>query len=118
MLGDDGVIKGSLPTSRYQSLLKLIGVKAGLAKSILAKNRFVIEFAKKFFVDSTTANMLPFKESVATQLSTSLVVEFVRKYDLSLNSILSFLGYGYKTKSKAVSSAYFKLNTHLRVLLV
>jgi hypothetical protein len=98
--------------------LKRIGVQAGLAKSILAKHRFVIEFAKKFFVDSTTANMLPVKESVATQLSTSLVVEFVRKYELSLNSILSFLGYGYKTKSRAVSSTYFKLSTHLRVLLV
>jgi hypothetical protein len=118
VLGDDGVIKGSLPTTRYQQLLSKIGVKAGLAKSILAKNRFVIEFAKKFFVDATTANMLPFKESVATMASTSLVVEFVRKYNLTLNSILSFLGYGFKTKSKAVHSAFFKLNTRLRVLLV
>lgn len=98
--------------------MKLIGVKAGLAKSILAKNRFVIEFAKKFFVDATTANMLPVKESVATLASTSLAVEFVRKYDLSLNSFLSFIGYGYKVKSKAVHSAYFKLSTRLRVLLV
>jgi hypothetical protein len=62
--------------------------------------------------------MLPFKESVATMASTSLVVEFVRKYNLTLNSILSFLGYGFKTKSKAVHSAFFKLNTRLRVLLV
>jgi len=65
-LGDDGVIKGKNPSDSYISLLKTIGVKAGLAKSILAKNRFVIEFAKKFFVDQSQANMLPIKECVAT----------------------------------------------------
>jgi hypothetical protein len=118
VLGDDGVIKGSNQTSAYQSILSIIGVKAGLAKSILSKNKFVIEFAKKFFVDSTTANMLPFKESLATMCSTSLIVEFVRKYDLTLNSILSFMGYGYKSKMRVYKTLYFKLPTRLRVLLV
>jgi len=118
VLGDDGVIKGSNQTSKYRQLLQLIGVKAGLAKSILSKNKFVIEFAKKFFVDYTTANMLPFKESIATRCSTSLVVEFIRKYDLSLNAILSFLGYGYKSKIRVYRTLFFKLPTRLRVLLV
>lgn len=118
VLGDDGVIKGGNHTKAYRKLLDTIGVKAGLAKSILSKNKFVIEFAKKFFVDHTTANMLPFKESVATQISTSLVVEFVRKYNLTLNSILSFLGYGYKSKMRVYQTPFFKLGTRLRVLLV
>lgn len=118
VLGDDGVIKGTNQTNAYRSLLAKIGVKAGLAKSILARNKFVIEFAKKFFVDKTTANMLPYKESVATWASTSLVVEFVRKYDLTLNQILSFLGYGYKAKMRVFKTSYFKLPTRLRVLLV
>jgi len=118
VLGDDGVIKGGNANSHYLTLLKRLGVKAGLAKSILSKNKFVIEFAKKFFVDKTTANMLPFKESLATLTSTSLVVEFVRKYELSLNAILSFLGYGYKVKSRVISTLLFKLPTRLRVLLV
>lgn len=118
VLGDDGVIKGKNPSSRYISLLKTIGVKAGLAKSILASNRFVIEFAKKFFVGSERADMLPVKECIATWCSTSLVNEFVRKYDLSLNAILSFLGYGYKSKSKVYKTLYFDLPTRLRVLLI
>jgi hypothetical protein len=118
VLGDDGVIKGSNQSSAYLNLLKVIGVKAGLAKSILAKNRFVIEFAKKFFVDQSQANMLPFKECIATWASTSLVNEFVRKYDLSLNATLSFLGFGYKVKSKVYQTLYFKLGTRIRVLLI
>jgi hypothetical protein len=62
--------------------------------------------------------MLPIKESIATQCSTSLVLEFCRKYELSLNSILSFLGYGYKVKMKVFNTLYFNLGTRLRVLLV
>lgn len=102
----------------YRRVLQVIGVQAGLAKSIVAKSKFVIEFAKKFFVDSTQANMVPIKECVATSASTSLVLEFVRKYELSLNQILSFLGYGYKAKMKAFNCLYFKLSTRMRVLLV
>lgn len=118
VLGDDGVIVGKKVIKEYLSLLQLIGVKTGLAKSIIAKNKFVIEFAKKFFVDTTTANMLPLKECIATSSSTSLVAEFVRKYDLSLNAILSFLGYGYKAKMRASNSSLFNLSTRLRVILV
>jgi hypothetical protein len=95
-----------------------LGVKAGMAKSIVAKGKFVLEFAKKFFVDSTTANMLPLKECIATSSSTSLVLEFIRKYDLNLNSILSFLGFGYKAKIWVYQKSLFKLSTRLRVLLV
>jgi len=105
-------------THQYKLVLQEIGVKAGLAKSIIARSKFVLEFAKKFFVDSTTANMLPIKECIATRCSTSLVLEFVRKYQLSLNSILAFLGFGYKARSKAFSSDLFDLSTRLRVLLV
>lgn len=58
-------IVGKAATS-YRLLLSQIGVKAGLAKSIIARNKFVVEFAKKFFVDDTRADMVPFKEAIAT----------------------------------------------------
>jgi len=118
VLGDDVVIIGAPVVLAYRRILQEIGVKAGLAKSIVAKSKFVLEFAKKFFVDSGQANMLPLKECIATRCSTSLVVEFVRKYDLTLNAILSFLGYGYKTKMKVYKTNYFNLKTRLRVLLI
>jgi hypothetical protein len=103
---------------QYRLILREIGVSAGLAKSIIARGKFVVEFAKKFFVDSTTANMLPIKECVAVRTSTSLVVEFVRKYNLSLNAILAFLGHGYKARIKAVNCFYFDLAVRLRVILI
>jgi hypothetical protein len=118
VLGDDGVIVDGKVISEYRRVLQVIGVQAGLAKSIIAKSKFVIEFAKKFFVDSVQANMVPLKECIATSCSTSLVMEFVRKYELSLNQILSFLGYGFKAKMRAFNCLYFELSTRLRVLLV
>jgi hypothetical protein len=118
ILGDDIVIAHGGVAYQYRLILQEIGVKAGLAKSILARSRFVVEFAKSFFVDSETANALPLKECVATRSSTALVVEFMKKYQLSLNSILAFLGYGYRSRSRAVKTELFQLSTRMRVLLV
>lgn len=98
VLGDDVFIADGRVAGEYQKILQEIGVKAGLAKSIVAKSRFVAEFAKKFFVDSSQANMVPIKECVATRCSTSMVMEFCNKYNLSLNAILAFLGFGYKAR--------------------
>jgi len=102
----------------YRQILNNIGVTVGMAKSIVAKSKFVCEFAKKFFVDSVQADMLPLKECIAASISTSLVPEFANKYSLTLNQTLAFCGYGYKARAKAVCSNFFKLGTRLRVLLV
>lgn len=118
ILGDDIVIANGEIAGQYRQILELIGVKAGLAKSIIARSKFVVEFAKKFFVDTFQADMLPLKECIATKASTSLVVEFVRKYNLTLNSTLAFLGFGYKACSKAISCSLWDLSNRLRVLLV
>jgi len=118
VLGDDIVIMDANVANSYRQILSTTGVGVGMAKSIVAKSKFVCEFAKKFFVDSTQANMLPLKECISTSISTSLVLEFVRKYSLNLNQILAFLGYGYKARAKAVSSSYFDLGVRLRVILV
>lgn len=89
--------------AEYRIILREIGVEAGLAKSLISRGKFVVEFAKKFFVDDTRADMLPLKEVIATWTSTSLVVELTRKYNLSLNAILALLGFGYKARSWAAN---------------
>ena len=49
VLGDDIVIMDGNVANCYRQILKDIGVSAGLAKSIIAKSKFVVEFAKKVF---------------------------------------------------------------------
>jgi hypothetical protein len=118
ILGDDIVIANKWVAQEYLLILSEIGVKAGLAKSIISRGKFVVEFAKKFFVPSTRADMVPFKEIIATLSSTLLICEFVRIHQLSLGQILSILGYGYKSKSRALTALYKDLPRRLRTLMI
>lgn len=104
--------------NEYLQILSQIGVKAGLAKSIVAKGQFYVEFAKKYFVPTGRADMLPLKECIAVYSSTLLTCEFVKIHKLTLTRILTFLGYGYKSKSRAVSALYKDLPGRLRTLLI
>jgi hypothetical protein len=118
VLGDDIAILNKFVAREYLLILREIGVKAGLAKSIVSKGSFYVEFAKKFFVPSGRADMLPFKEVIATLSSTLLVCEFVKIHGLTLGSILTILGYGYKSKTRAYTAQYRFLNRRLRTLLI
>lgn len=62
--------------------------------------------------------MLPLKEVIALYSSTLLTCEFVRSHSLTLNQILSVLGFGYKAKCRATQALYLDLSRRLRVLLV
>jgi len=118
ILGDDIVILNRAVALEYLRILDQIGVKAGLAKSIVCKGKFYLEFAKKFFVPSGRADMLPFKEAISVYSSTILTCEFVRKHNLTLGAILSFLGFGYRAKSRALQALYTSLPKRLRTLMV
>lgn len=73
-----------------------LGVKVGLAKSLVAK-RLVLEFAKRFFIPQD-ASPISLSEVVAATSSVSALLEYAKKYELSLPQILTLLGYGYKVK--------------------
>lgn len=65
VLGDDIIIANSKVASAYLRFLSQIGVKVGLAKSIISKREMVLEFAKKFFVKGKQMNMIPIKDCLA-----------------------------------------------------
>jgi hypothetical protein len=118
VLGDDIVIMNKFVAREYLQILDEIGVKAGLAKSIVSKGQFYVEFAKKFFTPRGRADMLPFKEVIATLSSTLLICEFVKQHSLPLGAILTILGYGYKSKTRAYTAQFRYLNRRLRTLLI
>lgn len=66
VLGDDVIIANSKVANAYLKFLNEIGVQVGLAKSLISKRRFVLEFAKKFFVDSKQMDMVPIKDCITT----------------------------------------------------
>lgn len=118
VLGDDIAILNKYVANEYLQILREIGVRAGLAKSIVSKDAFYVEFAKKFFVPQGRADMLPLKEIIATLSSTLLTCEFVKQHNLTFGSILTILGYGYRSKSRAYNALYKDLTRRLRTLLI
>jgi len=117
ILGDDMVVIGKSVAAKYLVIMRWLGVGIGLAKSIKAKKRLVLEFAKRFFVDSQDCSMVSLRDILVTMLSTAVSSEFMRKHDYSLNSYLSLRGLGYKSRG-SVTGRLWSLGQRLRVYLV
>jgi len=98
VLGDDIVIADPEVAEEYLRVMKLLGVGIGLHKSLISRNRLVLEFAKKYYVDGQNCSMIPFKEIIATRTFHQLGVEFMRKYDLTFPSLVSMLSYGFRVQ--------------------
>jgi len=105
VLGDDIVIfDPKVAHSYYYIMTKILGVEIGLAKSLVSKNSWTLEFAKKFFVDGKRAFYVPFRDIIVTTLSTSVMSEFMRKHDYSFSSYLKLRGSGFKARSKVLAN--------------
>lgn len=90
------VIADSSVASRYLALMGELGVGIGLHKSLIARDRVVLEFAKKYFVDGKNCSMLPLKEVIATRTIPALGGELMQKYSVSFPGLINLLGYGYR----------------------
>jgi len=105
VLGDDIVIfDPKVAHSYYYIMTKILGVQIGLAKSLVSKSSWTLEFAKKFFVDGKRAFYVPFRDIVVTTLSTSAMSEFMCKHGYSFSSYLKLRGCGYKSRSKVFAN--------------
>jgi len=94
-----------------------VGVGIGLAKSISSRNRLVLEFAKKYWVDGKRAFMVPIRDILVSQLTTQVMGEFMFKHNYSLNDYLRLRGFGFRTRSK-VGANFWNIGSRLRVILV
>jgi len=81
-------------------MTRVLGVGIGLAKSIQARKRLVLEFAKKYWVDGKRAFMIPIRDILVAQLSTAVLSEFIQKNDISFQSYLRMRGLGYRSRAK------------------
>lgn len=100
----------------YLEIMASLGVGVGLAKSLVSPNKLVGEFAKRFFIPRE-ATMIPFREVIAARFNLQEMLQFVRKYKLSVSQLLSFAGFGYKVKG-SLNKRYCKLGSRARNLLL
>ena len=99
ILGDDVVIADRRVAKMYLALLGSLGVKVGLAKSLVSPTGRGLEFAKRFFNRVTewrNCSPIPILEFQAAVMSMPALMEFAKKYDLSLAAVLRLVGTGYR----------------------
>lgn len=94
-----------LTASRYYFIMtEKLGVEIGLAKSIVSKSSWTLEFAKKYYVSGEKANMLPLRDVIVTSIATSMLSEFIKKHSVSFNHYLKLRDLGYKARAKVIAN--------------
>jgi hypothetical protein len=116
VLGDDIVLADAAVAAKYLEIIGELGVKVGLAKSIISPCRPVLEFAKRFFAPNDCSGV-PIRELLAARGSLSVFIELVAKYKLTINQVLRVAGYGYRTLG-GLNRPFTRTPTRLRNLLL
>lgn len=116
ILGDDIVIADDRVAKEYLIIMKELGVDINLAKSLISRKR-VCEFAKMYWTPED-ASPLPFKEFLLMERNSSALMEYAKKYSLSLPDIFHSLGYGYKTKASLYTKKLVNMGPRVRRILV
>lgn len=117
VLGDDIVIMHGAVARHYRKIMAAIGVDIGDHKSLVSRNGLALEFAKRTLYNGVDVSGVPFREFVIGLQSAAGLMELIRKYSLSVGTMLSALGYGYRAKAKA-SSRIVMLPQRLRHYLI
>lgn len=116
ILGDDIIIGDAEVAAEYLKVMEEIGAGINLTKSLVSEKLLVGEFAKRFYTPQD-CSMVPLKEVLAARFDFSELLNFVRKYKLSLAQTLQFAGFGYKVRG-ATNRLFSKSGSRVRNLLL
>jgi len=117
ILGDDVVILGVPVARAYTKIMDALGVTISQHKSLISSKGKGFEFAKRTYLDGKPVGAISILELMVAQKSLGVLLELVRKYQMTVGQYLSFLGYGYKSKGRA-SCRLMNLPRRMRNYLV
>lgn len=109
VLGDDIVIYNTPVAIQYLLIMKSLGVEVGLAKSLISPSGAALEFAKKTYFKGEDVSPLPYKEFYSALGISSALLEFVKKYNVSLGNVKKLLGLGYKSSPKSLRWSVYEM---------
>nr|UJQ92469.1 MAG: putative RNA-dependent RNA polymerase [Mitoviridae sp.] len=117
VLGDDLVIADWKVAKQYLVILDSLGVECGLHKSLLSPKGLALEFAKRTFYKGADVSPVPVREFYAASRNLGACVEFMKKYHISISTILQALGAGWKVRSW-LNKPLGKLPSRVRLLVL
>jgi len=99
VLGDDVVIANKAVAMEYLSLMNLIGVEIGLAKSLVS-SQGTFEFAKRTYYKGQDVSPISLAEAVVSLRNIASLMELVKKNlkfeRIRVSSVARFAGFGYR----------------------
>jgi hypothetical protein len=117
LLGDDLVIGDSAVKDEYLAILSSLGMEVNVHKSIISETGRCLEFAKRTIYLGTDVSPIPLKEVASAQELLPALVQFGRKYNLSLPQLLYGFGYGWRTLSW-LSKPLGRLSASVRAIVL
>jgi hypothetical protein len=117
ILGDDIVIFNSKVAKKYLQIMRALGVRISLHKSIISHKGLTVEFAKKFIYQGERIKYVPPRDLMVSQISTSTLNEFINKYSISFNTYLKLRDVGYKGRAKVFAN-FWNMPQRLRIYSV
>lgn len=117
ILGDDLVIFNYDVAHEYIKVIHKIGMEIGLHKSVLSRKFTSLEFAKRIFHRGHDVSAVPFKEFFAALGGYGNILEFARKYNLTILDVARTLGFKFRALSK-INHGFHSLNYKLKQLVV
>jgi hypothetical protein len=105
ILGDDVVIANRLVALRYREILKGLGVRISVSKTLVGRGS--CEFAKRFFLKGKDTSPVSLLEFALGKFHLPILVELVRKlgvvWEPKLSSVLRAAGFGYRAQGRITS---------------
>lgn len=117
LLGDDLVVGDSAVKDEYLAILMSLGMEVNVHKSIISETGRCLEFAKRTIYLGTDVSPIPLKEVASAQELLPALIQFGRKYALSLPQLLYGFGYGWRTLSW-LSKPLGKLSASVRAIVL
>jgi len=117
VLGDDVVIANGPIAHKYLEIMSWLGVKVGIHKSLISPSGNSLEFAKRYFFLKKDCSAIPLKEVYAGTISISASAELMRKYKISLASLLAFNQFGFRSLAK-MTNPLVKLSGRMRAIIL
>lgn len=115
VLGDDVCIADERVAKTYVRVMQSLGVEISLAKSLESSHR-TAEFAKRFWIPED-CSPISFRELLCAERNAQSLVEYVKRFHLTLPDALDIMGFGWRVKSQ-IHKPFSKLGGRVRRLLV
>lgn len=117
VLGDDLVIGDKEVKDAYLAILKSLGMEVNISKSIMSDRGRALEFAKRTFFKGVDVSPFPLKELGSAQGLLPGLIQYKRKYNLSLVELLRALGFGWRNLSH-LGKPLGSLNAQIRAIVL